>query len=410
MRWLTSTALAGAVLFGGSDPVMASSGSAGCGKDASNGDQTVTVRSNGRSRPFLLHVPRGYTGRSPRPLLLDLHGTLANGEAQLKVSGMREFADRDGFLVAAPDGGAIAGGGRSWVVPGTKPRGEAPAGGFPDDVQHLRDVVRAVQARTCQDRSKVFVTGNSAGGRMASAMACDAADVVTGVIANVGLRAGAPRTDAGGEPEPDPRTCAPARPLPVIALHGTGDRINPYDGGGSPDWQYSVPQAVERWADLLGCRSAARVTAFSSAIDKLTHSGCSRYSTMTLFRVDGGGHQWFGGDPSANPGYSALGLDPRQIETSEVVSEAIKRYAMRAPKVKPIRATCGDGRVRVRVRVATDSPLERLVVRVGRKQRTTRKASLKRTFRTKRKTVRVRARAIDRAGQSTPRTRTLRSC
>ncbi len=379
------------------------SASGGCGTPLTPGDQTVQLQSSGGSRPFLLYVPKGYTGREPRPLLLNLHGTLSNGGQQMQVTELREFADRDGFLVAAPDGGATAGSGHSWVVPGTTPRGEAPPGGFPDDVAYLRDVIRTVQAKACQDRAKVFVTGTSAGGRMTSAMACAAADVVTAVVADVGLRAGAPTKNADGNAVPDPKTCAPARPLPVIALHGTGDFINPYDGGGAADWQYSVPQAVARWAELLGCNGREQVKAHSMLVDELTHAGCDRYSTVLLYRVTGGGHQWFGADPMANPAHALLGLDTTEIRASDVVTDTIQRYALKTPKLTPITVTCRKGGVRVRVRATTDSPLEQLSVRVGKARKVTRTATLRKTFRIRGTKVRVRAVATDRAGLTTKR-------
>src|SRR3954469_2093044 len=216
----------------------------GCDRLLATGDQTVPLQSAGRDRPFLLYVPKGYDGSTPLPLLLNLHGTGGDGAAQMDDSQMRGYADSAGFLVAAPSGGAVAGAGHAWVVPGSPPRGDPPPGGYPDDVEYLREVIAAVQAMACQDRAKVFVAGHSGGGRMTSAMACNAADVVTAIVANVGLRAGAPRTGSNGVAEPDPATCNPARPLPVIAVHGTADPTNPYDGGGLPDWQYTVPQAV----------------------------------------------------------------------------------------------------------------------------------------------------------------------
>jgi hypothetical protein len=211
-----------------------------------------------------------------------------------------------------------------------------------------------VQSLSCQDHRKVFVTGFSGGARMTSALACFAADVVTAVVVDAGLRAGAPRQGTGGEPEPDPSTCNPARPLPVIAIHGTADATNPYDGGGTADWQYTVPQALARWAVLLGCAPEPVTSQNATQVDQLTYSGCAGSSTLRFYRVNGGQHVWY--------------ADPGQIETSAVVADTVSRYTIAPPKVSALRVTCVRGKPRIRVSTVTDSPLSAMVVIVNGKR------------------------------------------
>ena len=364
----------------------------GCDRPLAAGDQTVPFQSGGRDRPFLLYVPSGYDGRTPLPLLLNLHGSGGDGPGQMETSHMREYADNAGFLVAAPNGGAVAGAGHAWVVPGSPPRGDAPPGGYPDDVKYLREVIAKVQAMACQNRAKVFAAGHSGGGRMTSAMGCNAADVITAITANVGLRAGAPRTGSNGVAEPDPATCKPSRPLPVIALHGTNDGTNPYDGGGQPDWQYTVPQAVARWAELLGCQPQETVMTFSPMVDQITHSGCRGYSSITLYRVTGGEHVWFDGE----------------IKTSEVVAGMIDRYSLRLPRLSRFDVACRSGKIRVRVKAATDAPLTSLTVRVGGKRRTFTKHTASVTFIPASRHSKVLVTANDTAGLTASRSRQIR--
>src|SRR4051812_43353960 len=364
----------------------------GCDRPLQAGDQTVPLQSAGTDRPFLLYVPQGYDGSTPLPLLLNLHGTGGDGSGQMETSHMRGYADNAGFLVAAPNGGAIAGGGHAWVVPGSPPRGDAPPGGYPDDVKYLREVIAKVQAMACQNRAKVFVAGHSGGGRMTSAMGCNAADVITAIVANVGLRAGTPRTSSNGIAEPDPATCNPSRPLPVIAVHGTKDGTNPYDGGGQPDWQYTVPQAVARWAELLGCAPQETVTSFSPTVDEITHSGCRGYSSITLYRVNGGAHDWFDGE----------------IKTSEVVTDMIGRYSLRLPQLRPFTVACRNGRIRARVTAVTEAPLTRLTVRNGARRRPFTKGTASVTFTPAARRSKVVVTAIDTAGLTASRSRQVR--
>ena len=54
---------------------------------------------NARSRPYLLHVPADYDD-TPRPLVLNLHGFLNDGEQQHAISRMAALSDEQGFVVA----------------------------------------------------------------------------------------------------------------------------------------------------------------------------------------------------------------------------------------------------------------------------------------------------------------------
>ena len=387
-------------MLGGYATAYASS--PGCGKDLASGDRTVELTSEGRTRTFVLYVPKGYDGTTPLPLVLNLHGTLSDGAGQMEISGLRAYADRERFLVAAPTGGARSGTGASWVVPGTPPRGEAPPGGFPDDLAYLGQVITKVQSLACQDPAKVLSTGYSGGGRMTSALACGLSDRIAAVVVNAGLRAGAPRTGAGGRAEPDPSSCTPSRPLPVIAVHGTADTVNPYDGGGQPDWQYSVPAAFDRWRELLGCHATTTVTPVASFVDQLDAGGCTPGATLRLYRINGGGHQWFGGDPTKNPAYAALGPDPMQLRTSDLVAEAVRSSALRPPRTA-LKLTCRrGGRLLVTATATVDSPLAELTVRVnGRRVVRDFKASTTRTTTLgASRRARVTAKATDRAGLS----------
>jgi pimeloyl-ACP methyl ester carboxylesterase len=259
-------------------------------------------------------------------------------------------------------------------------------------VKYLREVIAAVQAMACQNRAKVFVAGHSGGGRMTSAMGCNAADVVTGIVANVGLRAGAPRTSSSGVAEPDPATCNPSRPLPVVAVHGTNDATNPYGGGGQPDWQYTVPQAVDRWAELLGCQPQETVTSFAPNVDRISHSGCRRYSSITLYRVSGGEHVWFDGE----------------VKTSELVSDMIARYALLVPRLSRFEVACRSGKIRVRVKAVTDAPLTRLSVRNGGRRRSFTASTASLAFKPVSRRSKVLVTATDTAGLTRSRSRQIR--
>ncbi|MEV4509349.1 hypothetical protein AB0K00_10370 [Dactylosporangium sp. NPDC049525] len=88
---------------------------------------------------------------------------------------------------------------------------------------------------------------------MTSAFACARPHRLAAVAPVAGLRAGRP--DPQNPAQPDPSSCAPARPVPVIAFHGQQNYTSPYQGGGSDVWRYSVPAAQARWAAINRCIS-----------------------------------------------------------------------------------------------------------------------------------------------------------
>lgn len=71
------------------------------------------------------------------------------------------------------------------------------------------------------------------------------------------LRAGYP-LETEGKWAPDAASCTPARPMSIIAFAGLKDPANPYQGGGKSYWQYSGETALKRWAEMDGCKGAAK--------------------------------------------------------------------------------------------------------------------------------------------------------
>ncbi|KAF0178631.1 MAG: polyhydroxybutyrate depolymerase [Nitrospirae bacterium] len=58
----------------------------------------------GNSRKYLLHIPASYNASRPTPLVLFLHGGGGHMEQAAADYGWREKADREGFVVAFPNG------------------------------------------------------------------------------------------------------------------------------------------------------------------------------------------------------------------------------------------------------------------------------------------------------------------
>ena len=207
-------------------------------------NESVTLVAGGIPRHLIVHLPGG-SATTPRPLVLNLHGSGGNGAQQQAAIGMDPIAEANQFIVAYPDGAIALGGGFAWNVPGQPLLGGgAVPDGAADDVAFFAQAIAFLEQRYAIDAHRIFVTGMSGGARMTSQLGCDLAGTVAAIAPVAGLRF--------------PSPCAGTRAVPVVAFHGTADTVNPYDGGGQPYWTYSVPSAAAQWGAHDGCGATPR--------------------------------------------------------------------------------------------------------------------------------------------------------
>lgn len=252
----------------------------------------LALQHGGRERTFRLYVPEH--GAQPAPLLLVLHGGGGSGAGMelLTLQGFDRIADREGLVVAYPDGV-----GHGWNDGRSHLRSQAVKEQV-DDVSFLRALVDDLAGSMPIDRSRVYATGISNGGMMSYRLACDAPDVfaaVAPVAADLGVELAA--------------RCAPARPIPIAILDGTEDPIMPWAGGevrilgSSRGRVISAPDSFERWRALDRCgepsTSAPRAAEPADDTSVVTHVAreCAGGAEVRLYEVRGGGHTWPGGEP-----------------------------------------------------------------------------------------------------------------
>lgn len=148
----------------------------------------------------------------------------------------------EGVHLVAPDGTRDSTGRRFWNATASCCDFE---GTHVDDVKYLMSIVDDVAARHPVDRTRVYAVGLSNGGAMALRLACE--NRVAAVVSFA-----APWSDDA---------CTPKTPVPVRHLHGTADRIVPYEGGAivkgiHPNAHGAVLSAtalVERFARRASC-------------------------------------------------------------------------------------------------------------------------------------------------------------
>lgn len=228
-----------------------------------------TLVSGGVERTYLLHLPPNVDA-APRALILSLHGYTATAAEQERLDGLGSLADEKGFIVVYPQG---LGEPPGWRV------GPLEAGD--DDLAFLSDLIDDLASRYPIDPRRIYATGISNGGGMVDRLGCRMADRIAAIapVSGAYLFSG---------------DCQPARPMPVLAFHGTGDDIVPYQGEGRAlppirDW-------AEAWAQRDGCRSGPTVTLQQGAATVERWADCQGDSEVQLVTIDGGGHWWPGAD------------------------------------------------------------------------------------------------------------------
>lgn len=260
-----------------------------CTLAAPGGTERVAIGTTGRT--MLIHVPTGFDAAQPAPLVLLFHGSSGDGATILARSHLSDTADRHGFIVAAPDGGIVAQPGYVWNIPGVPTvSGRVPSADDAGDVAYIDAAIDWLAAQRCIDPARVYATGYSGGGRMASLLGCLRAERFAAIAPVVGLRAGNPL--ARDPQRPDPATCHPARPMPVMAFAGSADTTNPIAGGGASYWQYSMHAAEARWAAIDGCRKPLATRTLSATVSEEIYRGCRAHAEVIGRVTLGAGHVW----------------------------------------------------------------------------------------------------------------------
>ncbi len=245
--------------------------------------ETLRLVHGGLEREALVFVPPG-RGSRLRPAVIHLHGGGSDARVGAARSGVRQAAAAHGFLAVFPDGtGELKHRVLTWNAGYCC--GFAAETGV-DDVGYLRELIGALVARYRVDPSRVYLSGFSNGGMLAYRAACELSDLVAGI----GVVSGAM----------PPGACRPARPVSVLAVHGTADRHVRYEGGPSQSpYQPSrmdqpFAATVRFWADADACPAESARERREAALFE-HYEGCRDGTSVAAVTIEGGGHAWPGG-------------------------------------------------------------------------------------------------------------------
>lgn len=266
------------------------------------GDYHFSMKHDGMTRIYKVHVPPGYDKNKPLPVVLIFHGGAGNAMRSVSFFNLNPKADKEGFIAVYPEGtgkrikGEVFG---SWNAGACC----APAKDERiDDVGFISALLDKFERDLNVDTKRIFATGHSNGALMSYRLACELSDRIA-AIAVAGAQ------DAFND-------CRPKRPVPVIHFHGTEDKCAPYNGGvcggciakllnklGIPadiskgQWQCrSAPDYIGEWRIIDGCSPVSKMTYHRGTATCISYDQCNDKAEVTLCTLEGMGHTWPGGD------------------------------------------------------------------------------------------------------------------
>ena len=271
-------------------------------------DDDATLPFQGTLRHYRLHTPPNLTG--PAPLVIALHGFGETVEQMQQSWTMDAVADRERFRVVYP--AALV---NRWSYTPTRPVTLPDGSGLVDDVGFIEALTDHLVAAGRADPSKVYVAGLSNGGLLTWTLLCSAperfaaaASMITGML------------------EAQRETCHPSRQIPVVAIDGTDDPVQVYDGWLYQDYRLlSVAETMDFWRRLRGCSlQAGDLVPVHEKTDPtralwVDWTECQDPAKLRLYRIEGGGHSLPSYAP-IEPGMRIRhGGRSQTIETAEVL-------------------------------------------------------------------------------------------
>ena len=227
-------------------------------------NDTFTLTVGGKSRSVLVHAPAGIA--AGKPLVISLHGMNQSADYQQSTTNWDGVADTAKFVVAYPQSD-----GTTWDISGNT------------DLNFIKAIIADMSTRYSIDLSRVYLSGFSMGGMLTY----HAMNNIDNVFAAFGPVSGYMST-----------VTTSSRPVPLLHIHGTSDKIVPYLAGKSDATGADFPgiaSIIESWVTKNKCSTTPVTTTpypagTTNNNSKKLYSGCDNGVEVGLISIDGKGH------------------------------------------------------------------------------------------------------------------------
>jgi len=259
------------------------------------------------SQQYELYIPASYRAGTPAPLVVALHGCTQTADQFRLLTRWDVQADAHGFIVLLPQQDSSANSFKCWnfFQDGSMHRGAG-------DPARIAAVTSLIENSYNIDPHRVYATGMSAGGAMASILGATYPDYFAAIGTGSGCEYAATAACAGYK-SADPNTAGHqayremgprARPIPFIAFQGDADTTVP---------PANADQLVQQWLltdDLADDGVANGSVPSRPAKTSASYAQAGRYSTIRTYvdsrkaelgaywLVHGMKHAWSGGNGS----------------------------------------------------------------------------------------------------------------
>lgn len=263
-----------------------------------------TIQWQGENREYYLFEPSSRQLGDSLAVLVFLHGFDGGIDSYCNSIDFQQAANQMGWIILLPQAlearvefmGTSLSIGNAWnsgiamslmgntIVPNSNV----------DDAGFLLALVDSVDAAYPIRSDSIFFAGFSMGAFMTYRMAIQHADRIAGAAAASGL---IPICWADS---------VPARPLPILHIHGTDDQMIASDGTATPipgmgqmTLGLSVDSTLSYWRHFDQCDATATITTYDNSVDDgllftlYTYGGGLENTQVAFLSVDGGGHQWY---------------------------------------------------------------------------------------------------------------------
>lgn len=275
---------------------------------SSPGNYVRHVEVQGEARTYRIHVPKGYDGSAPLPIIFAFHGTSASASVLERETSFNKLGDSLGFFVVYPEGLH-----RGWNI------GDCCRYSFvkhKDETAFTLNILDALSHGLRIDTTRIYATGYSDGGTLSLLLACGISSRIT-AVASV----------AGTLLDPVP-ACDLSRPVPVMIIHGTGDHNIPYEGKrGGPGYvrgnhhEHSAPEVTQFWVSHDSCGKTPIIVQHRNVV-KSSYDCAGGHAEVVFYTIYNGQHGW----PGGGRGWVFSPPPPNDMSASDTIAAFFLRH------------------------------------------------------------------------------------
>jgi len=287
------------------------------------GDHKFELPHQGHTRHYVVHVPPGYDGKAPVPVVIMFHGGGGKARGAMEETGWSAKADKENFLAVYPEGLARDPARRASFVANPQSWNDGSQRAIVaaslmniDDVGFVSAMLDDLGAKFRIDPRRLYATGFSNG----ASMTFRAGRALSARLAAIAPVAGSDWLD-----EP-----TPAQPLSLLYLTGTADPLNPLAGGEitlgakSAGKKSPVRELIQKWVQMLGCAPEPKTIYDRDGVKGIAYTACHGNAEVVFYTVDGMGHFWPGG--MSHLPERVIGKSSNKISATDVIWEFFRKH------------------------------------------------------------------------------------